>query len=209
MYPLQLFIMKNIILYLILAFSSVYCSAQFSNNWLGKENKHLLYSNMDLMVGNKSGGKLGMSFVYNSKYSVELGYSALSNQISYIPILKSANNSENSETLVPDEMMDNFNIMVGRHFNLNQKKTIRFVLQGGPGISVIREAFNHKSSDFNTYEPVITNKTNDFSIILNSKFEFPIVNLLGFSAGPSLVMNQEKSYLTFCVGIMYGILNTK
>ncbi len=200
--------MRNLIILSVLSLSSLLCSAQFSNDWLGTENKHLLYSNVDLMVGNSSGGNLGMSFVYNCKYSVEFGYSAISNQFNSIPILKSGNKSENSENTIPSELMDNFNVMVGRHFNLNHKKTIRFVLQGGPGISVVREAINQQTSGFKNYEPTITSKTNDFSIILNSKFEFPIIDVLGFSAGPTLVMNHDKSYLTFCVGIMYGILTT-
>lgn len=200
--------MKNLVLLSILALTSVFSSAQFSNNWLGTENKHLLYSNVDLMVGNSSGGNLGMSFVYNCKYSVEFGYSAISNQFNSIPVLKSANKTDDTENLIPTELMDNFNVMVGRHFNLNHKKTIRFVIQGGPGVSVIREASNSPTTGFKNYEPAIVSKTKDFSIIMNSKFEFPIIDLLGFSAGPTLVMNHDKSYLTFCVGIMYGIITT-
>lgn len=207
MHPSKFIIMKKVVLFSVLLISSLLSEAQFSNEWLGPDNKHLLYSNMDLMVGNSSGGNLGMTFVYNSKFSVEFGYSAVSNDFSNsIPILKSANSSENSEDLIPTELMDNFNIMVGRHFNLNRNKTIRFVLQGGPGLSVMRQTFNNQS---NNIEPTLSENSKDLSVILNSKFEFPIIDLVGFSFGPTLVMNHEKTYLTFCVGIMYGILTTE
>jgi len=199
--------MKNLIILSLLSFTSMLCSAQFSNNWLGTDNKHLLYSNIDLMLGNSSGGNLGMSFVYNCKYSVELGYSAISNQFNSIPLLKSGNKSEDTDNSISSELMDNFNLMVGRHFNLNKKKSIRFVVQGGPGISVLRETYNQQSSNFKNTEPAVVGKTNDFSLILNTKFEFPIIDILGFSAGPTLVMNHEKSYLTLSVGIMYGIIS--
>jgi len=48
--------------------------------------------------------------------------------------------------------------------------------------------------------------TKDISCMINSRFEFPITDLFGFSAGPTLILNHEKSYLSFSVGFIYGII---
>lgn len=183
--------------------------AQWSHEWLkNPKNKHLLYTNGDLMVGNSSGGNLGMSFVYNAKYSIQVGYSAAADQFK-TPLsgLKSASKSNANEVKNPIQQMENFNVMFGRHFNLNAKETTRFVLQGGPGMSVMMEWLEIQSgSGSNSIINKKLEETKDFSLMINSKFEFPITNLLGFSAGPTLIVNHDKSFLAFNVGFMYGIL---
>lgn len=185
-------------------------SAQWSSEWrISSKNKHLLYANGDLMVGNSSGGNMGMSFVYDGKYSVEVGYTATSNQFNMaIPGLKSAKKSNTTDKINPGQMMENFNFMAGRHFNMNNNETIRFVLQGGPGMSVMMEWSEmppgNNSNGFMKTE-LIRNK--DFTLMVNSKFEFLITDLLGFSAGPTLIMNQDKRFLTFSAGFMYGIIS--
>jgi len=185
-------------------------SAQWSNEWRNSSrNKHLLYTNGDLMVGNSSGGNLGMSFVYNAKYSLEVGYSATSNQFN-TPLtgLKSASKSNSADVIPPDQLMENFNLMIGRHFNMNSEGTIRFVLQGGPGMSVMMEWVELQAGNgLNSIVKSKLVKENDFSLMINSKFEFPITSLLGFSAGPSLIVNRDKSFLSFSVGFMYGIIS--
>jgi hypothetical protein len=185
-------------------------SAQWSSEWLlSSKNKHLLYANGDLMVGNSSGGNLGMSFVYDCKYSVEVGYSATSNQFT-MPILglKSADKSNTTDKIIPGQMMENFNFMAGRHFNMNTNETIRFVLQGGPGMSVMMDLTDIPSgSNSNSFMTTKMIKTKDFSMMVNSKFEFLITDLIGFSAGPTLIMNQDKRFLTFSAGVMYGIIS--
>jgi hypothetical protein len=187
--------MKQLSIFAVLVLVSLTVSAQFANNWLPDHNKHLLYSNLDLMMGTQAGGNLGMSFVYNSKYSVQVGYSSVSNkQAPLVPLFKSATKTDNSSMEIPSEMMENYNIMIGRHFNLNHNGTLRFIVQGGPGMSVLHDSF---ASD----------KNQELSMMINTKIEFPIINLLGFSAGPTLVMNQERQNLTFCVGFIYGIIS--
>jgi hypothetical protein len=185
-------------------------SAQWSSEWrLSSKNKHLLYANGDLMVGTSSGGNLGMSFVYDGKYSVEVGYSAISNQFNMPNLgLKSAAKSNAADKIIPGQMMENFNFMAGRHFNMNTNKTIRFVLQGGPGMSVmmdLRDILSGSNSKSFTTTKMI--KTKDFSLMVNSKFEFLITDLIGFSAGPTLIMNHDKRFLTFSAGVMYGIIS--
>lgn len=202
--------MKPFILILVNVLIMSTASAQWSNEWRNSsKNKHLLYTNSDLMVGNSSGGNLGMSFVYNTKYSIEVGYSATSDQFNKpITGLKSASKSTSAAEIPPSQMMENFNMMVGRHFNMNSEGTIRFVLQGGPGMSVMMEWVELQAgNDLNSIVKSKLVKENDFSLMINSKFEFPVTTLLGFSAGPTLIVNRDKSFLTFSVGFMYGIIS--
>jgi len=202
-------IVKLIILFTVCVFTISTASAQWSNEWLNStRNKHLLYANGDLIMGNNSGGNLGMTFVYDTRYSIEFGYSATSNQFNTpTSALKSGSNSNVDNAIIPTLMMENFNFMVGRHFNLNPKKSIRFVLQGGPGISVMMEWIDQPPvNNSNGYLPSGMTKTSDITFMVNSKFEFPITDLFGFSAGPSLIMNHDKQFLTIGVGFMYGII---
>lgn len=202
--------MKQFILLLFCVHLISTVSAQWSNEWrISSKNKHLLYANGDLMLGNSSGGNLGMSFVYDGKYSVEAGYSATSNQfITPISRLKSVNKSNATDIIAPNQMMENYNIMAGRHFNMNKNETIRFVLQGGPGMSVMMELTDiAPGNNSNSFMKTEMNKTKDFTLMVNSKFEFLVTDLLGFSAGPTLIMNHDKRFLTFSAGVMYGIIS--
>ena len=198
--------MKKITVLLICVIFMHVANAQWSNKWLSHtDHKHLLYTHGDVMVGNNSGGNLGMSFVFNSKYSVEIGYSASSNQVlpTFPEMLKSAYKSEAEDIIaLPDEMLENYHMMMGRHFNLNSKGTFRLVVQGGPGMSVILNSVGPDNM------VSFADKMQEFSLMVNTKIEIPIIDMLGFSAGPTLVMNQERQDLTFCVGFIYGITTT-
>lgn len=201
---LNLKFMKRLSLLTVLVFAAVAVSAQFSNNWLADHNNHLLYTNFDLMMGTNAGGNVGMSFVYNSKYSVQVGYSSVSNNLfSGVPGLKSKEKSgTGTAETAPRQIMENFNVMFGRHFNLNHNGSLRFILQGGPGMSVILNSVGPDNM------VSFADKMQEFSLMVNTKIEIPIIDMLGFSAGPTLVMNQERQDLTFCVGFIYGITTT-
>ncbi|KAF0236326.1 MAG: hypothetical protein FD181_2763 [Prolixibacteraceae bacterium] len=187
--------MKRLIVFSILTLGTITVSAQFANNWLNNQNKHLLYTNFDLMMGTNTGGNVGMNFVYNCKYSVQVGYSSDSNKpAQFVQGFKSGTISETGASIIQAKMMENYDIMIGRHFDLSSKGALRFIVQGGPGMSIL-----HDSS-----EP---EKDREFSIMINTKIEFPIIDMLGFTAGPTLVMNQERQNLTFCVGFIYGIIS--
>lgn len=201
--------MKRIIVFFICILIINVARAQWSNKWLSNsDHKHLLYTHGDVMVGNNSGGNLGMSFVFNSKYSVEIGYSASSNKVlpTFPDVLKSANKSESADIIAsPNEMLENYHMMMGRHFNLNSKGTFRLVVQAGPGMSVINTKAPVTKSTGYTIIPTV--RTNDFSVMMNSKFEFPISKLIGFSAGPTLLMNHDRKYFSMGVGFIYGIIS--
>lgn len=158
------------------------------------------------MVGNSSGGNLGLNFVYKGKYSVQVGFCSTSTQSESMPLgMKST--EETDAVIIPITSvnnMDNYYCMVGRHFDLNRKKAIRIVVQGGPGMSLMmyvpdKESFSFKSSE----------RTNEVSFILNSRIEFPITNLVCLSAGPTYIVNSQQSFFGAGIGIAYGIVKCR
>lgn len=74
--------MKKITIMLIAIVFVNIANAQWSNNRVSHPDcTQILYAHGDVLVGNNSGGNLGMSFIFNSKYSFEIGYSATSNRV--------------------------------------------------------------------------------------------------------------------------------
>lgn len=201
--------MEKITILLILMIFMNVANAQWSKKQLSHaDHEHLLYTHGDVMVGTNSGGNLGLSFVFNSKYSVEIGYSASSNQAlpNFPGVMKSASKSESTDIVAsPDEMLENYHMMMGRHFDLNAKGTFRIVVQGGPGMSVINTKAPVTKS--NGYTVIPTVRTNAVSVMMNSKIEFQINRFIGFSAGPTLLMNHDRKYFSMGVGFIYGIIS--
>ena len=99
---------------------------------------------------------------------------------------------------MPDENLENFHLMIGRVFKLSPKNNIRVVIQGGPGVSAIREpvftTINNNETVFSDYH-IGFRKRQQVSLILNPKIEFPVTCVLGFSVGPMLIVNDERTFL--------------
>lgn len=178
-------------------------SYKFRNQW---RNDHLLYAQGGMMVGNSNGGNLGLSFVYNSKYSIQVGFSATSKQSESMPQgMKSA--EETGEFIYPVTSvnnMENYYFMVGRHFDLSTKKTIRIVVQGGAAMSLMMDIPDKKKFSFES-----SDRTNEMSLVLNSKVEFPISYLVCFSVGPTYIVNKQQSFFGAGIGIAYGIVKSR
>ena len=195
--------MKISVVLLICLFLVKITNAQFSNEWLNNtHNKHLLFANGDVMSGNNVGGGLGLSFVLNQKISLQVGYSATTNQFNtpVADMLKSGNNSQTNKIL------ENYHIMFGRYFVLNSKGSVRIVLQAGPGLSKIVESVQKGTEKEDKNEGFRISSTEYLSATFNSRIEFPITQLFGFSAGPTLIVNSNETYLGVSLGVMYGIL---
>ena len=198
-------ILKYLIILLII-FSSYQISwAQFSYEWLDHlRNKHLFFANGNVMTGQDVGGGLGFSFVYNEKFSLQAGFSATSSDFNtpVTDLTKSVDQTKSSE------IMENYNVMFGRYIYLNSNQTIRVVLQGGPGLSRFVRSSGPGSQIGN--KPTKTQITNDnyFSVVFNTRFEFPITQVLGFAAGPTLIVNSKNTYVGIAVGVITGILTS-
>ncbi|HPF50732.1 MAG TPA: hypothetical protein PK335_04110 [Draconibacterium sp.] len=196
--------MKAILFLVAVSLISISSQAQWSYRFLSHE-KHFFYSSGDYIVGNQNGGKISVNYVYNNKYTVNIGYSATTKNEAQLPneILKSATELIPANSTVAFSNSENIHLMLGRVFNLNKEGTFRFILQGGPGMITSRDPIYTVKSNVYEYDMEATKK---MCMVLNPKFEIPLFSALGVSAGPMLVMNNSTRYIGAGIGIMYGIV---
>ncbi|WP_163321605.1 hypothetical protein [Draconibacterium mangrovi] len=198
--------MKTLLLITIFSLVTLVSHAQWTDK-PSSTTKHCLYSSGEYLVGDQQAGKLGMSYTYNNKYIISVGYSATF-KTTVTPsdnFLKSATNVTPATSVEPFENSENLHMMMGRIFNLNEKKNLRVVLQAGPGIATFREpefALVNANSQYN-FE---TKTSKKLSLVLNPKFEMPLHSTVGCSVGPLVVVNSNQTYIGAGIGIMYGLL---
>ena len=196
--------MKTLLLLAAISFISLTSRAQWSFRFLSQE-RHFLYSSGDYIVGNQNGGKLSLNYVYNNKYVVNVGFSATTKSEAQLPneILKSATELIPANTTPAFTNSENIHLMIGRVFNLNEAKTVRFILQGGPGILTSRAPVYTIKSNMYEYENEASKK---MCLVVNPKIEIPVCCAIGISAGPLAVINHDTKYIGAGIGIMYGIV---
>ncbi len=204
--------MKRVVLLIIgvLTLSSVY--AQWSNKYkIHYAKKHFLYGTGDVMLGNYKGGDIAMTYIYNSRYSVNFGFSVSGKNVSnqFTESLKSANINSTDNFKVPQENLENFHLMVGRVIKLSAKKNTRLIIQAGPGVSTIREPVFKESKNGFSNSQIGFQRRQQVSLIINPKIEFPITYILGFSVGPMFIVNDERFFFGASVGFLYGIISNK
>jgi hypothetical protein len=195
--------MKALVITLLFCIAAITSQAQ----WTGQHKstqKHLLYTTGDYIVGETSGGNLGINYIYDNKYTLNIGYSASSKGETTLPdeILKSANEMTSINNDQPFENFENLYVMVGRSFSIT-KNGMRILLQGGPGIANYREPVYNISGSAYSHQ---TQTTKKLSFTLNPKIEVPIGCNLGVSAGPMLVVNNAQKYFGIGIGVMYGVV---
>ena len=99
--------------------------------------------------------------------------------------------------------------MFGRVFPLNSKGMSRFIVNGGPGLSVLMDPSNRLQEEIEGVSTMSDyQKTKVLSLMLNTKVEFPVTDIIGVSAGPTLIANKEKISLGLCVGFMFGFIKS-
>lgn len=187
-------------------------SAQWSDKYLQtSSDKHFLYASGDVVAGNYKGGDIGINYIYKNKYSVKLGFSLSEKLVTSAPnnFLKSGETLSSVGLAAPTENLENIHLMFGRVFSFGAKNRLRLTVQGGPGISSVREplfqASGSKSNLSSTDYAIDYQKISYASFIINPKVEFPLACIFGISAGPMLILNQERTFLGASIGFMYGI----
>lgn len=196
--------MKTLILIFVACLLASVSQAQWSYKFLSKE-KHFLYSSGDYVVGKNNGGKVSVNYVYNNKFTVNIGFNATSKRDAQLPqeVLKSTQELVPLSTATPFSNSENLHIMVGRVLKLNRDGSMRFLLQGGPGLYTSRDPVfdvGNGSYDFNM------EASKSLCLVLNPKFEMPLFSMIGFSAGPMILVNNNESYVGAGIGLMYGIV---
>nr|WP_321355143.1 hypothetical protein [uncultured Draconibacterium sp.] len=199
--------MKTLLLISVFSFVTLVTFAQRSDKPAATK-QHNLYSSGEYVVGNQQAGNIGMSYTYNNKYIVSVGYtatfkSAVSPSDNF---LKSGSNITPATSAEPFENTENLHMMMGRILDLNERKNIRIVLQAGPGIATFREpefTMVNSNSQYN-FE---TKTSKKLSLVLNPKLEMPLHSTIGCSVGPMVVVNSNQTYIGAGIGIMYGLIS--
>lgn len=187
-------------------------NAQWSDKFLQtSSDKHFLFASGDVIAGNYKGGDIGINYIYKNKYSIKLGFSLSEKMVTSTPnnFLKSGETLSSVGLTAPTENLENIHLMLGRVFSFGAKDRLRFTIQGGPGISTVREplfqANGSKSSLSSTDYAIDYQKVSYASFIINPKVEFPLACIFGISVGPMLMLNKERTFFGASIGFMYGI----
>lgn len=200
--------MKKVIIAVVLHFVSININAQFSE-------KNALYSTGEIAFGNYLGMNLNLNYIINEKYSFQIGYSG---------------NIREAKSQPPDfnsglvgiftlgfaqfhfDHMDNYQILVGKIYHLDERGHIRFNLAGGMGYTVITEPTNWEPvagftlGNNYTYD---TDRHSTVSLIINPKIEFPFTRIVGLTISPMLQINKDRTFIGIGFGTMIGLLRKK
>lgn len=184
---------------------------QWSYEWLNRfNNKHLLYTLGDVVSnGSINGGNIGFSFVHKSNWCMQAGFAAASDNHPETGSvwLKSAVVNDLQEQGFNAAAFENYYLMLGRQFGLNKNGTIRLTLQGGPDMLLQKAlAASQNQGGLASGNNPVPDLAREIGIMLNSKIEFPLTPLLGFSFGPTLIASRDTRMLAFGVGFIYGII---
>lgn len=196
--------MKTVLLLIAATLLTISSEAQWSYKFLSQE-KHFLYTSGDFIVGKQTSGQISLNYVYNNKYTVNVGFSATTKSETMLPdhILKSATQMIPLNSATPFNNSENMHVMVGRVFKLSHDGSVRLLLQAGPGLYTSRDpVFSVKS---NAYDFDIE-ANSSLCLVANPKIELPLFSTIGFSAGPMVMVNENQHYIGAGIGLMYGIV---
>ena len=196
--------MKGIISIFISLISFNIANAQFF-----EDNK--FYSTIEMNLGNYIGFDLNLNLVQNETFSYKIGY----NRHFQKPRSQPENFSPGFIGLFflglgsPYDQIENYQIGIGKIYQLNKSGTIRANISIGLGYSTIKETVNWVPNDdgiIGTNYSWDYNENYTVSLIINSKIEFLIKNWAGLTVSPMLLVNTERIYFGIGLGTMIGYL---
>lgn len=196
---------KTILLFaLLLAFTNV--KAQ-----LGEE--HAVYSTTEFILGNYLGINLNLNYVYQEKYSVQAGYSG--------NVRLSRSRPEDYHSGIgglislglsnPYDVLENYQVNLGKIYPLNNNGTIRLNLLAGVGLTTIREPANWEpfTAVLGSNYTFAYEKYRTLSLIINPKIEFPLTRFFGLTVSPLIQLSKNRSFYGIGFGDMLGLLRKK
>ena len=191
--------MKKIIL--LLCFLTVMTvNAQFSR-------KHFLFQNSGISIGNYYGGNTGLNYIYNEKYSLELGFSyhvrkAKLQPDDYIP---------GFEALffiltAPRDDIISYKLLVGKIKSLNKSGTLRLNLKGGFAYSNVMKTINWTPKGTVGRYTYDYDRNDVISVIISPEINFIPLIFFGFSLSPFVLVNSKTIAFGIKFNTMFGIV---
>ncbi|MFW5761190.1 MAG: hypothetical protein ACOCXH_09440 [Cyclobacteriaceae bacterium] len=170
-----------------------------------------LYSTSALNIGNYIGIDADLNYIFNEKYSIEIG------DTGNIRVPRSKPEDYTSGVvgillfglINPYDQLQNFQIGIGKLYNLNPNGTIRANVSIGIGYTIITEPENWESVNNGFLGENYTwnyNEHHTVSFTINPKIEFPITWLYGFVISPMIQISQQRIYFGIGLGQMIGLL---
>lgn len=178
--------------------------------------RHALYLNTDLNVGDYLGVNLGMTYVYQYKYAFQLGYSANSRKAKSTPDNYSNNNIFKSIITLglsdPSDRIEQVQALAGWMFILDEKGIVRLNLSAGIAYSQITKPVQWeldvspgRQANYSFQE----NTFDTFSLIIQPKLEFTIFKFYGLSTGPHIQINKDEVFFQLSMGSILGAVRPK
>ena len=180
--------------------------AQFAeNNWL--------YLSLGGALGSHLGASISADYVYNNKYSLEIGWEQL---------VRSSQNKPSDYSsglagllflnlLKPYEQSDLFQFQAGRVLILNETKSIRLNLMGGLAFTRIKDAFDFSPVDSAFLTENYTYEYKEYStisLVIAPRIEFA-TPIYGISLSPRFICNKDIIYIGLSLNHMIGVLRPK
>lgn len=177
-----------------------------------EENSY--YVSTELNLGNYYGLDVNYNYVFQNKYSLQLGFTGNVRK----PVTQPENYTSGLNGFfsagidTPHDHLLTYKINFGRMYNLNEKGTIRANLLLGVGYSIIKEPENWQYVPSGTIIILSENYTYSYrkystmSLIINPKIEFPVTKHFGLSLSPMAQINKDRTYFGIGLGTMIGKL---
>lgn len=181
----------------------------FTQSYSQFSGKNLLYGDVGLFWGNHTGFELGINYIRNEKYSVQISY--------YHHIIEAQEMPEDFRTSslfnfspvifpevnVPD-INHSFNILGGYVHNLNPKRTMRLNLQAGIAFLHMQYATNFQKKGspllFGDNYRYDFKYRNTIGVIINPRIDFPFFKGYGLSISPLVEFGGRKT--TYGIGLI-------
>lgn len=197
--------MKQYIIALIISFISITSAkAQFFTNTL-------IYTTGELTLGNYIGLDLNLNYIIDDSYSLKLGYTVTIRTPKSQP-----DNYSSGVTGVfalgfdnPYDQIENYQMGIGKIYNLNPSGTIRANVSVGLGYTIVTTPQNWQENNDRFFTENYTwhyNKQNTVSLVINPKIEFPLTSFYGLTLSPLVILNKHSSYFGIGIGQMIGLL---
>ncbi len=179
-----------------------------------KDEFSAFYTSGELNMGNYIGIDINFNYIYKEKYSFKIGYTGNIRT----PNSKPENYRNGFIGLLslgltyPYDQLENYQITLGKIYNLNNMGTIRLNLALGLGYTTIREPENWEIINGSVFTENYTwnyKAHHTLSVIINPKIEFPFTRYIGLTISPLLQINKDRTYIGIGLGSIMGVLRKK
>ena len=196
--------MRSVLLSLLLASCIHSLSAQFSEN-------NALYLSTETNFGNYFGLDLQLNYLLDYNWSFNLGFTGGLRTPTSLP--QDYDSGLFGALFLglaePHDELVSLRLGGGKIYKLNKSGSIRANLTAGVGYTMINEPDNWQRSGSDFFDENYTydrRKFNTVSLILNPKFEFPLISIYGLTVSPFAHLNKHRSSFGIGFGQMIGVL---